>query len=885
MATDRTRVAFDAAVDELNRSSLRVVDPTPAQWRRILRENTETEVFRHRIAPVSGRFDASRSPSGAWDQDHIAAHLRELGGAVLGQWERTHDRRALRIAVALWRDVVARAWLTDIATPIGDLADRFLERYQETAALPLLDMAVRLGQDAVFDPLAFQQSRPRRLLVLADALRCRYEYTGDRAALVESMARYREASSGATTGPKALAGIIAMQAHQDMLTGRSGAPRPVELRTDHGPLARAAALTELSAVWLDGFRYTGDSPRLDEAIGALRSALELTPADHRDRPLRMARLGAALRQAFLRHPQVPVLEESVALCRAALALPIDRPGVRAEAMTGLALALRDRHGAEGGTPEHLAEAGLLATELAHAYPPGHPERAAVLDELADLSPDPVRLAPSHEDPGRAGRLLDLAASLPPSDAHRAVAAYAEVARTPGAPLRVRGLASQRWGRSAAEQGDFAGAEQAFRLTVDLLPDLVSPLEQRDDQEYQLMPFGGLASDAAACLLNRGADPAEALDLLERGRCVLFSHALGEVPERVDEVVRSQVAAAGPVVVVNVSRFGSHAIALTAAGTEVIALPGLTPDAVEDRRIALDLAQDLMRSPTVEPDLRWAANRSVTRLLGWLWDTVTGPVLETLGLEPAPDPLPRLWWLPTGQLSLLPVHAAGHHTARDGRTVFDRVVGSCTPTLHQLLRARLRGAHRPPDRSLVVAIGDLPDYRLPAAGREAEVAGARLPGARMLLDGAADPDSVREELAMAAWVHIACHATTDVGEPSASRLALAGGALSVVDIGRLRIRDAHFAYLSACGTARGGDVLSDEVIHISSAFQLAGYSHVIGTLWPIVDDVAARIADDVYAELSGGADPARRLHAAVRGVRDEYAGNSPLLWASHQHIGP
>ncbi|MEU6017025.1 hypothetical protein ABZ826_24125 [Streptomyces sp. NPDC047515] len=55
--------------------------------------------------------------------------------------------------------------------------------------------------------------------------------------------------------------------------------------------------------------------------------------------------------------------------------------------------------------------------------------------------------------------------------------------------------------------------------------------------------------------------------------------------------------------------------------------------------------------------------------------------------------------------------------------------------------------------------------------------------------------------------------------------------------------------------------------------------------PIVDDVAARIADGVCAELSGGEDPARRLHAAVGGVRDEYAGNSPLLWASHQHIGP
>ncbi len=106
-----------------------------------------------------------------------------------------------------------------------------------------------------------------------------------------------------------------------------------------------------------------------------------------------------------------------------------------------------------------------------------------------------------------------------------------------------------------------------------------------------------------------------------------------------------------------------------------------------------------------------------------------------------------------------------------------------------------------------------------------------------------------------------------------------------DIARLRPPDAHLAYLSACGTARGGDVLSDAVIHISSAFQLAGYPHVAGTLWPIVDDVAARIAADVYAGLPTGADSARWLHASVRRVRDDYAGNSPLLWASHLHIGP
>ncbi|MCA2227374.1 CHAT domain-containing protein [Nonomuraea aurantiaca] len=49
---------------------------------------------------------------------------------------------------------------------------------------------------------------------------------------------------------------------------------------------------------------------------------------------------------------------------------------------------------------------------------------------------------------------------------------------------------------------------------------------------------------------------------------------------------------------------------------------------------------------------------------------------------------------------------------------------------------------------------------------------------------------------------------------------------------LVIDDGYLAYLSACTTAFGGVELLDESVHIASALQLAGFTHVIGTLWPI-----------------------------------------------------
>jgi CHAT domain-containing protein len=96
---------------------------------------------------------------------------------------------------------------------------------------------------------------------------------------------------------------------------------------------------------------------------------------------------------------------------------------------------------------------------------------------------------------------------------------------------------------------------------------------------------------------------------------------------------------------------------------------------------------------------------------------------------------------------------------------------------------------------------------------------------------------------------------------------------VLDLAELRLDAAHLAYLSACSTARGSLRLLDESIHLISAFQLAGFSHVVGTLWPIADDIAARVADETYREISAHPDQvAPALHWAVRRVRDAYPRN-------------
>jgi CHAT domain-containing protein len=241
-------------------------------------------------------------------------------------------------------------------------------------------------------------------------------------------------------------------------------------------------------------------------------------------------------------------------------------------------------------------------------------------------------------------------------------------------------------------------------------------------------------------------------------------------------------------------------------------------------------------------------------------------------------------MPTGPLSALPVHAAGHHLAGTD-TVLDRVVSSYTSTV-QALRHSRRHARRPHGGAgtvLAVGIDEAPGLsRLAKAAQEAtRVAG--LHGGQPLLDAQATRDAVQRALPSAQWAHFACHASAEEDDPSASHLCLADGPLAVREIIGLMPAGGYLAYLSACSTAYGGTGLLDEAIHLASAFQVAGFQHVVATLWPVGDTAALDHAEQIHARLKSGADPALAVHQAVRAARSARPG-SPSAWASHVHFG-
>ncbi|WP_405929797.1 CHAT domain-containing protein [Streptomyces griseus] len=893
--------------------------------------------------------------TGGWERADTEA---DMCGRYAAEFQRNRDPDLLDRAIELGRSVAA-------GTPAGHprrgvrldhFAAALATRGEEFGDHAALAEAVAVEREAVACTPAGHPLRVQFLGNLAVNLNAWFHATGDLAHVVDAIdvaRRAAEAAAGRGDHPRSL-GILAVVLHNRFRV--TGELRVLSEAVDHAResvrlgaslvAGQAQRLSNLGAILSDRFTRTGGASVLDEAIDAHRAAVEVTADDDPERAGRLANLGGVLEMAYTRFGDRNALLDAIAARRASVAAtPEDsphRPGYTASLATVL-----------GDWCTSLAAPAAPASAAVHAAVPAvarqeppEPVDTHVLAEAVGLARS-VALMPEQDAYSRAGLLTGVANVLALGFRHlgdddaldEALDCYREAAASAGSPARNRAEAAGRWGDLAAEAGRFHVAAEGYAAAVRLLPRIAGRRLDREDAQYWLGRFAGVAADAAACALAAG-DEVSAVTLLESGRCVLAAQALDSrgdlsdlrelAPELADrfrtltaefetDTTSDRVALAdeldavtdriralpglerflrpplltdltaqaheGPIVYVNVSRHRCDALILTPDGVRPLRLDGLSSQAVSQRVRALH---------TAFSEGRMAAEQTVHDTLGWLWDTVAGPVLDELGLTepPAADgPWPRIWWAPVGALSLLPLHAAGHH--RDGGpALLDRVVSSMTPTIRALGHARAgRRDDRTEPRLLVVAMPHTPDAPdLPGAAAEAGHLAALVADATVLVGADATRDAVLDALSDGGWAHFACHGYSDPENPSDSHLVLHDhdrAPFRVLDLSRLRLRNAEFAFLSACDTARTTARLSDEAIHPLAAFQIAGFSQVVGTLWRVDDAVAPAFSRQVYGELTAGRSgvlcASAAVHRAVRLLRTTYP-NLPSVWAAHVHAG-
>ena len=287
----------------------------------------------------------------------------------------------------------------------------------------------------------------------------------------------------------------------------------------------------------------------------------------------------------------------------------------------------------------------------------------------------------------------------------------------------------------------------------------------------------------------------------------------------------------------------------------------------------------------------------------LYSELLAPALAAL-----PDGIARLVIVPDDALHHVPFAAL--RPAADAAPLVARYEIALAPSA--TLWLRWRTASRPPAsrRALVLAdpdIGAGGPARGPAEVRGSERAAAStlgtLPHARaegraivrllgsdseLWLGPAASEHALKgEPLGQFAVLHFAAHAVVDDERPDRSAVFLAPG--SAREDGLLQLREVaelplagQAVVLSACRSARGSVLRGEGVVGLGRAFFQAGSQAVIGSLWPLRDDDAARLFRAFYRDLSRGSTVGAALQAAQRDAIHD--GLPAAAWAGLVAVG-
>ena len=818
-------------------------------------------------AVQAGRDAAAATPTGHPDRPW---RLSLLGGALRALSEQTGDLDDLTEAVQAQREALTVTPTGHRVRPaiLSNLGAALQSVFNRTADLDALTEAIQADREALAATPTGHSADATTLSNLGNALQSVFERTGDPGVLAE-----------------------AVQAGRDAVTA-----------TPVGHPARAGRLCNLGNALQSVFERTGDPEVLSEVVKADRDAVAAAPVGRPDRAVYAANLGGALQALFERTGDLDDLAEA----RDAFA----------EAAMSVVAPARVRIRADRGLGRAAMSAGDAVGALA-----AYENAIALLPQMA-----PRRLSRTDREHG-----LGEVAGLPAEAASAAIAA--------GLPERAVELLEQARGVLLAEVVDARGDLSDLQVRAPAVAARFTRLrDELDAVDQASSDLGGLSPDALNSWLRAENGPQDGVTaqwaalngaarrMADRRRQLAqeWDSLLAEIHGIADMEgfllapaisALQQLATDGPVVLVNVSEYRCDALILTSNANcpvRLVKLPRLTLKDVFYQINRFDSAT--VASTGLPLGQRLRGQQQIRAILGWLWEEITAPVLADLGFIVRPGPghrWPRVWWCPIGEMAFLPLHAAGRYNSTDADlfddqgtgeapTVLDRVISSYTPTIRALKHARQdpgstaakpKGMHA---GALIVAMPETQQVSaLPAVEIEAKRVAELLPDSLTLTGPQATRDAVMAGLPHYRIAHLACHGLSDQDDPASSRLLLYDHAvtpLTVTAISRLRMSGAKLAYLSACSTTGSSQNLADQAVHITAAFQLAGYQQVIGTLWPIGDAAAATMAIDIYTHLTGnGTGPPRTeraaeaLHHATLRLRNKYPA-SPAQWAAHIHVG-
>ena len=849
--------------------------------------------------------------------------MSQLAYHLCYRYTRLGEIDHLNEAIILNRDVLVLRLPGDPyrSTSLNNLAFDLFTRYKQLGRIDDLNEAIVLARDAL---VFFQPGHPNRSITLnnlANHLSTRYNQFGGIDDLNEAILLARDALALRPPGhPSRSITLDNLALHlttrYKQLGGIDDLNEAIILSRDAlvffppGHPDRPITLNNLACNLSTRYDQFGGIDDLDEAISLARDALAICPSGHPDRSITSDNLASHLTTRYKQLGGIDDLNEAIVLSRDALIfLP---PGHldRSITLNNLGCKLSIRYKQLGGIDD-LNEAIVLASDALALRSPGHPGRSRILEDLARC----------HHT-----RFIQLGQV---EDREYPFSLYAQLEHVSQTVSSSDLTAAKAW-ISAAEHFHHPTTLLAYQTALRFLVQHLAALPSLPHHLAVLKALSSsLAADAfSACLRNQS--PANAVELLEQGRGVFwgqltrlrsplddviasgsagqmladqFTHMTTLIRNALnspgasqhDEVCRLNfelqrlvssihelpglsrfllpplfsdlqcAASGGPVIIMNASQYSCDAVVVFVDRDPVHIPLSITKAGV--RELSSQLVVLTKRAKLMD------VTRELGIFLRELWNNVVSHIVEyLLTVYPRQS---RIWWCPTAEFSLLPLHAAGPY--RKGELNLSSLyISSYTPTLTALIRTRRPSSlNSASERKHFIAIGQanaIGTSELASVGTELANIGQCIDGLAMFtrIEGENSCISrVADELSKNEWVHLACHGVPNRKQPFESAFALHDGRFTIQRIIQSDLKNSEFAYLSACHTTVGDEESPDEVIHLASAMQFAGFRSVIGTMWAVDDEHTNKITSTFYKHMvdeSGRLDHTRAANALRRTMK-------------------
>ncbi|HEY2962030.1 MAG TPA: CHAT domain-containing tetratricopeptide repeat protein [Pyrinomonadaceae bacterium] len=234
---------------------------------------------------------------------------------------------------------------------------------------------------------------------------------------------------------------------------------------------------------------------------------------------------------------------------------------------------------------------------------------------------------------------------------------------------------------------------------------------------------------------------------------------------------------------------------------------------------------------------------------------------------------KLIIVPHGSLHYLPFHAL-----HDGdRYLIERFEISYAPSGAILQQCLQRGS-RPLNRALLMGV---PDEQTPGIVEEIQTLKRVFPDAIALTEEAATSEALRQSVAQADVVHLACHGQFRSDNPLFSALRLTDSWFTVRDAYGLKLNNALVA-LSACETGANVVAPGDELIGLARGFFSAGARAILLSLWMVDDETTNQTMIDFYEATRSGRSLSASLRAAQLRLLKEKP--HPFFWSPFVLVG-